>query len=85
MNVFSKNSQTIVFCVKTRENLTRGFEFFLKIDENNAFLLFSKEIFENFLKNVPNNCFFVKTRENLTQGFELILKIDQNNSFIAIL
>ena len=33
------------------------------------FLQFSKEIFENFLKNFPNNCVFRPIREILTQGF----------------
>ena len=52
-----------------RVNLTQGFEIILKIDQNNAFLLFSKDLFEGFLKNFPNNCVFRPMRENLTQGY----------------
>ena len=66
---FLKNSSQIVFFVKTRENLTQGFETFFKIDRIFHFLLFSNEKFENFLKNFPNNSVFRPKRENLTQGF----------------
>ena len=47
-------------------------------------LLFSQEIFENFLKIPQRIMFFVKTRENLTQGFEILLKIDQNNAVFVL-
>ena len=57
--IFAEISQTIVFFGKTRENLTQGFEMILKIGQNNAFLLFSNEIFEGFLKNSQTIVFFV--------------------------
>ena len=66
---FLKISQQFVFFFQTRENLTQGFEFLLKLDQNNAFLLFSKESFENLLKKFQNNCVFRPKRGNLTQGF----------------
>ena len=58
LKIFSQISLTIVFFVKARENLTQGLEIILKIDQLMNFLLFSKEIFENFLKNFPNYCVF---------------------------
>ena len=69
LKIFSKISQIIVFFVKTRENLARGFEIILKIDQNSAFLLFSEYIFESVLKCFHNNCVFRPKRENLTQGY----------------
>ena len=40
-----------MFFVDTRENLTQGFEFLLKIDKNKAFLaLFSKKFLKIFSK-----------------------------------
>ena len=50
--IFSKIPKWIMVFVKTRESLMQVFEMILKMDQNNAFLYFFKEIFENFLKNV---------------------------------
>ena len=58
-----------MFIVKPRENLTQGFEIIFKIDQYKSFLLFFKDIFENFPKNSPNNCIFRPKRENVTRGF----------------
>ena len=52
-----------MFSVKTRENLTQGFEITLKIGRNNSFFLFSNEIFENFLKTFPAIVFFVQSEK----------------------
>ena len=45
---FLKFSQTIVFFVQKRENLTHGIESFCKIGENKAFFAI---FFRNFLQN----------------------------------
>ena len=37
LEIFSTISQTIVFFLKTRQNLIQGFEIFLKINQNNAY------------------------------------------------
>ena len=69
----SEISKTIVRFVKTRENLKVGFEIILKIDQINAFLLFPKEHFENFLKAFPNYCFSSKARK-INAGVFIFLK-----------
>ena len=43
-----------------REIVKQGFYIIFKIDQKNAFLLFSKEIFESFLKTFPNNSSVVR-------------------------
>ena len=72
-----------MFFVKTRENLTQGFEIFFEIDQNKAFLWYFKRIFWKFSQKFPKQLFFVKARENLTRGFEIILKIDQDIVFFS--
>ena len=73
-----------MFFVKTRENLSQGFEISLKIDQNKAFLCYFQRDFWNFSPKFPKQLFFVKTRENLTQSFEIILKIYQNNALFVL-
>ena len=63
--IFSKISQTIVFFVKTRENLTQGFEIFLKIDQNNAFFAILKRNFGEFSQNIPKQLRFSSKRANI--------------------
>ena len=45
------------------------------------FLLFSKEIFESFLKTFPDICVFRQKARKFNSGLEIILKIEQNNAF----
>ena len=55
--------------VKTGQNLTQGFEIFLKIDQNKAFWAIFKETFENFLKDFPSNYVFRQNARKFNAGF----------------
>ena len=68
---FSQIFQTIVFFVKTRENLTQGFDINLKKDRNSAVLLFSTEFFENILKCF-SHLFFVQSAKMLLKVLNLL-------------
>ena len=69
LKIFSKIPQRIMFFVKTRENLTQGFEIILKIDQNNAFFVLFQINPWKFSKEFATQLDFSSKARKFNAGF----------------
>ena len=65
----SQKFPTQLFSVKIRENLTRGFEIILKIDQNNSFLCFFHRKLGKFFQIFPTLLVFSSKARKFNAGF----------------